>query len=230
MTTISTPLPLPPHFDPGRAGDWDYAPDQLALMWAAEAWRREHALPPAGNAPFDLHLLLVDVQKDFCHPRGTLYVGGRSGKGAIDDNIRLATFIYGNLGRIKNITTTMDTHFAYQIFFPSFWIDAEGQLLRPHTIITTGTIGRGEVRPNPVVASWLSGGDYEWLRRQAEFYCAELEREGKYELYLWPPHCLLGSDGHPLMGVIHESRLFHSFCRGMQSWVQIKGGNPLTEN
>src|SRR6185503_8767730 len=29
---------------------------------------------------------------------------------------------------------------------------------------------------------------------------------------------------------IHEARLFHSFARGMQSWVEVKGGNPLTEN
>ena len=62
------------------------------------------------------------------------------------------------------------------------------------------------------------------------FYCAELEKAGKYHLYLWPPHCLLGSDGHALAGVVHEARMFHSFARGAQSWVEVKGGNPLTEN
>ena len=24
--------------------------------------------------------------------------------------------------------------------------------------------------------------------------------------------------------------MFHSFARGAQSWVEVKGGNPLTEN
>ncbi len=52
----------------------------------------------------------------------------------------------------------------------------------------------------------------------------------EYTLYLWPPHCLLGSDGHALAGVIHEARLFHAFARGAQSWVEVKGGHPLTEN
>ena len=29
---------------------------------------------------------------------------------------------------------------------------------------------------------------------------------------------------------MHEARLFHAFARGAQSWVEMKGGNPLTEN
>jgi nicotinamidase-related amidase len=61
-------------------------------------------------------------------------------------------------------------------------------------------------------------------------YCEELERAGKYQLYLWPPHCLLGTEGHALAGVIAEARLFHSYARIAQSSVEVKGGNPLTEN
>jgi nicotinamidase-related amidase len=76
----------------------------------------------------------------------------------------------------------------------------------------------------------LCGGNYTWLCKQVEFYCRELERAGKYQLYLWPPHCLLGSDGHALAGVVHEARLFHAFARASQSNVEVKGGNPLTEN
>ncbi|HSD87307.1 MAG TPA: nicotinamidase, partial [Kofleriaceae bacterium] len=87
-----------------------------------------------------------------------------------------------------------------------------------------------QVRPNPAMAKWLCGGNYTWLCKQVLFYCQELERAGKYQLYLWPPHCLLGSDGHALAGVIHEARLFHAFTRTAQSNVEVKGGNPLTEN
>ena len=86
------------------------------------------------------------------------------------------------------------------------------------------------MRPNPAVASWLCNGNYPWLLKQARFYCAELEKAGKYRLYLWPPHCILGSDGHALVGVLHEARMFHAYARGMQSWVEVKGGNALTEN
>jgi nicotinamidase-related amidase len=223
-------LPLPPFFQPAHAARWDYAPEPRRLAADAAAWRRAHGLRPSGADERRLHLVLIDVQKDFCLPEGSLYVGGRSGRGAIDDSRRIAEFVYRNLGAITEITTTLDTHFAYQIFFPSFWVDAAGQPLEPHRVITAEQIGAGEVRPNPAVARWLCNGNYGWLVEQVGYYCRELERAGKYQLYLWPPHCLLGGDGHALVGVVHEARLFHAFARGAQSWVEVKGGNPLTEN
>lgn len=223
-------LPLPPHYDPAHAADWDYSPDQSDLLRLATEWRLEQGLTPAGSSPFDLHLLIVDAQKDFCFPKGNLYVAGRNGTGAIDDSRRTAEFIYRNLGAIKNITTTMDTHHAFQIFFPSFWVDGDGAPLEAHRVITSEDILAGEALPNPDMASWLSGGDYEWLRAEVLHYCRELEKAGKYTLYLWPPHCILGSEGHALVGAVHEARMFHSYARVVQSWVEQKGEDPLTEN
>ncbi len=234
-------LPLPPFYDPALARRWDYRPDPLALFQQTGAWRRAHDVAPSGSDAFRLHLLLIDVQKDFCFPEGTLYVGGRSGTGAMDDSQRIAAFIYRNARWITRITTTLDTHFVYQIFFPWFFVDEEGRPLAPHTLIRldgdalvntdpAGQVLRRPVRPNPAVAEWLCDGDYPWLCKQVAFYCAELARSGKYTLYLWPPHCLLGSEGHGLVGVVHEARLFHAFLRGAQSWAEAKGDHPLTEN
>ena len=227
---IPKPLPLPPHFDGADAARWAYRPDEGALAASAAAWRAAHAIRPAAADETRVHLLLIDVQKDFCFPEGALYVGGRSGTGAVDDARRIAELVYRNLGAITEITTTMDTHFAYQIFFPAFWIDAAGAPLAAHRVITADEIAAGAVRPNPAIARWLCNGNYGWLVQQVQHYARELERAGKYQLYLWPPHCLLGSDGHALAGVVHEARLFHAFARGAQSWVEVKGGNPLTEN
>ena len=148
----------------------------------------------------------------------------------MEDNDRIAQFIYRNLPHLTDITCTMDTHFAYQIFFPSFWLDRDDRPLGPHREITTDQIRSGEVKPNPAVAWWVCSGNYNWLQKQVEFYTSELEKRGKYKLYLWPPHCLLGSDGHALSGVVHEARLFHTFVRGGRGWVEVKGGNTLTEN
>lgn len=223
-------LPLPDFYRPKNAADWAYRPDAQELARRAEAWRTDHRVKPSGADEFNLHLLLIDVQKDFCFPEGTLYVAGQSGSGAIDDNRRMAEFIYRNAAVITDITTTLDTHFAYQIFFPSFWCDRDGGPLSAHRVITASEIAGGDVKPHPAVARWLCNGNYSWLVKQVRHYCEELERAGKYQLYLWPPHCLLGSDGHALAGVIHEARLFHSFVRRNQSWVEVKGGNPLTEN
>ncbi|WP_089936933.1 nicotinamidase [Candidatus Entotheonella palauensis] len=223
-------LPVPDFYHSPHAAEWGYQADVQALLAAAMPWRQDHRVKPAGSDRVKIHLLLIDVQKDFCFPGGTLYVGGRDGRGAVDDNDRLATFIYRNLPWITEMTCTMDTHFPYQIFFPAFWLDGNDQAPPPHTEVTADHIWSGQLRPNPSVAGWLCNGNYTWLQRQAAFYCDALEKAGKYTLYLWPPHCLLGSDGHALAGVIQEARLFHAFVRGSKANMEIKGGNALTEN
>jgi hypothetical protein len=182
-------LPLPPFYKAENAKNFNYRPDQQALFEKAAAWRQKHGIGYAGKDVFDLHVLGIDLQKDFCFPDGSLYVGGRSGMGAIEDNQRIAEFVYRNLNKIKNISLTMDTHFAFQIFFASFWVDQDGNALAPHTQIQTDQIRCGDVRPNPAMAWWLCNGNYPWLLKQVEYYCEQLEQTGKYSLYLWPaPH------------------------------------------
>ena len=223
-------LPVPRFYDTANAARWSYRPDQEQLFRDATAWARNYVIAPSGSDTTRVALLLIDLQRDFCFPEGSLYVGGRSGRGAIEDNDRIARFIYRNLRRLTDVTCTLDTHFPYAIFFASFWLDAADKPLAPHTVITTADIRGGRVRPNPAVAAWLCNGNYAWLVQQAAFYTEELERAGKYQLYLWPLHCLLGSDGHALAGVIHEARLFHAFARASRGFIEIKGGNALTEN
>lgn len=246
MTTKSTTaleLPLPPFFKTENAGEWSYAPTVSELVATAEVWRSQHAIRPSATDTFTLDVLGIDLQKDFCFPQGSLYVGGRNGRGAIEDNARIASFLYRNLPRITNIRTTLDTHFLFQIFFPSFWVTKDGATLSEHTMICVSPDGKrldnvtpaGDVlhegvEPNPAMTQWLTNGNYPWLREYVRHYCAELARVGKYTLYLWPYHCLLGTDGHALAGVIAEARLFHGLVRGAQSWCEVKGGNFLTEN
>ncbi len=223
-------LPIPAHYQSDQAARFHYRPDEQALLAAAEAWRTQHGLLPAAADRRRVHLLLIDLQKDFCFPEGSLYVGGRSGRGALEDSDRVARFIYRNLGRISDLTCTLDTHFPFQVFFPAFWLDEQGQHPAPHTEVKLETLRAGRLRPNPAMASWLCNGNYAWLQRQVEFYCEQLEAAGKYTLYLWPPHCLLGSEGHALAGVVQAARLFHSFARGSRAAMEVKGGHALTEN
>jgi len=231
MTSLTRgELPLPPFYDRENVRSWAFAPDQSALLSRAQAWRSEHAVPPAGSDRATVRLLLIDLQKDFCLPQGSLYVGGRSGNGALEDADRVVRFLYRNLRNISDVTCTMDTHHPFQIFFPSFWVDGQGAPLDAHREITAGEIRERKVEPNPDVAWWLCQGDEAWLRRQVEFYCEALEKAGKYRLYLWFSHCILGSDGHALTGVVHEARLFHAFVRGARGGVELKGGHSLTEN
>lgn len=223
-------LSVPEFYRPEHAARWDYRADQETVFRRAVEWRERLSVSPAASDRLRVRLQLTDVQKDFCFPEGSLYVGGRSGTGALDDNDRTARFIYRNLGALTEITCTMDTHFPYQIFFPGFWLDEEGRPPSAHREVTAEDVRRGRLRPNPSLARWLARGDYKWLCRQAEDYCAKLEEAGKYSLYLWPLHCLLGSEGHGLVGVLHEARLFHAFARLSRNWIEIKGGHALTEH
>jgi nicotinamidase-related amidase len=223
-------LPVPSFYEPERAGEWSYSPDQGALFSSATEWRRRHGIRPWHEDRLRVHLLLVDLQRDFCLPQGSLFVGGRSGTGAVDDSDRITRFVYRNLHRITGITCTLDTHHPFQIFFPCFWLDRGGRRLAAHTELSSEEVRDGEVQPDPAVAEWLCGGDQAWLRRQVEFYCEQLEAGGKYRLHLWPYHCLQGSDGHSLVGVVHEARLFHAWARGCESRTTVKGEHPLTES
>jgi hypothetical protein len=174
MSRVPSTLPIPSFFDGKRAADFTYRPDAAQLASAGAAWRAHHRLQPAAAAETRVHLLLIDVQKDFCFPEGSLYVAGRSGRGAIDDSRRIAEMIYTNLGAITDITCTLDTHLAYQIFFPSFWLDKHDAPLTAYRTISSDEIAAGEVRPNPAMAKWLCGGNYTWLCKQVGYYCKQL--------------------------------------------------------
>ncbi|MFH1430525.1 MAG: nicotinamidase [Candidatus Uhrbacteria bacterium] len=241
MMSKAKELAVPSFYDAAHAKEWGYRPDLQKVFEEAIACRALENIKAASTAKVKIHVVGIDAQKDFCFPDGTLYVAGRSGTGAMDDSARFAEFIYRNAGVITDITMTMDTHFAFQIFFASFWVTEDGKPLTPHTLVAADDQGRlvnldlagnvlhVNVRPNPAMADWVCG-DYTWLMKQAKFYIEELKRSGKYTLYLWPFHCILGSEGHALGGVMEEARMFHAFLRGTQSWTEVKGGNPLTEN
>ena len=102
-------LPLPPHYKPEKTGEvWRVEYQKLSAL-AAE-WASAHGLRSAAEDQFKIALIVVDAQNTFCIPGFELYVGGRSGTGAVDDNRRLSQFIYRNLHRITEIVPTLDTH------------------------------------------------------------------------------------------------------------------------
>ena len=118
-------LPLPPHYDPQKVGQvWRVPYEERAAE--AREWAKLHNLRPNEGDEFKIALVLIDVQNTFCIPDYELYVGGRSGTGAVDDNTRLVEFMYRNLGAISHISLTLDTHVATQIFHPIFLVNEDG--------------------------------------------------------------------------------------------------------
>jgi nicotinamidase-related amidase len=221
-------LPLPEHYDPGKADQiWKVPYEKVAL--AAQSWAAQHAIQPASSDSFRIALLLVDIQNTFCLPDFELYVGGRSGTGAVDDNRRLAAFIYTNLGRLTEITATFDTHQAIQIFHAIYLIDEDGRHPAPHTQVSAEDILSGRWQFNPAVAHSLDISP-EYGQEQLTHYIQQLEARQKYALTIWPYHSMLGGIGHALVPTIEEAVFFHTIGRSAQAEYIIKGANPFTES
>jgi nicotinamidase-related amidase len=221
-------LPIPQHFEPDRVDELRRVPYER-LAADAEQWSRDHALSPAADDAFRICLLAVDVQNTFCLPEFELFVRGRSGTGAVDDNRRLCEFVYRNLDSITSIIPTLDTHQAMQIFHAIWLVDANGNHPPPYTLVTAADVEAGRWKVNPAIAGSLDTKT-EYLDRYLLHYVRELERGGKYDLMIWPYHAMLGGVGHALVPAVEEAIFFHTIARLAQPRLEIKGQKPLTEH
>jgi nicotinamidase-related amidase len=229
-TQTITQLPIPTHFDRAKVGEVWRVPYQDRAA-EAKAWAKQHDIQPAAKDKTRICLMAIDVQNTFCIPNFELFVGGRSGMGAVEDNVRLCEFIYRNLGTITEIAPTMDTHTSMQIFHPVFWINDTGEHPVPAaTVISLDDVKQGKWKVNPAVAYSLAKGNYLALQKHALHYVQKLSDEGKYPLMVWPYHAMLGGIGHALVSAVEEAMFFHNMARNSQTNFEIKGGNPLTEN
>lgn len=221
-------LPIPAHYQDERVGEVWRVPYQAHAEQALE-WKKLHDISPAAGDEKKAGLLLVDVQNTFCIPGFELYVGGRSGTGAVDDNRRLCSFIYRNLHRISNITLTMDTHQPMQIFHSALLVDEDGVNPPPMTLVSVEDVQSGRWQFNPAAATCL-GIDPEYGQRHLAYYVEQLAKSGRYQLTIWPYHAMLGGIGHAIVSSVEEAVFFHGMARDCQAIYEIKGANPLTEH
>jgi nicotinamidase-related amidase len=221
-------LPLPAHFQPSRVGEvWRVPYEDRARD--ARRWAEEHRVGPAADDTFRLCLLAVDVQNTFCIPDFELFVAGRSGSGAVDDNRRLCEFVYRNLGTITQIFPSLDTHHAMQVFHAIWLVDEHGNHPAPYTLVSADDVATGRWTVNTAVAEAL-GIDVHYAERHLAHYTQELAEGGKYDLTIWPYHAMLGGIGHALVSAIEEAVFFHGIARHSRPEFQVKGDNPLTEH
>jgi len=231
---MSNTLPLPDFFDSGKLDQvWRVPYEERAKQ--AHGWALQHRLQPAspaGTMSADgtkNWLMLIDVQNTFCIPGFELYVAGRSGTGAVDDNRRLCEFIYHNLNSLTQITATMDTHQAMQIFHAIFLVDEQGAHPAPYTNVSTEDVREGKWKFNPALASHF-GISAEEGQERLKHYTTRLEEKGKYELTIWPYHAMLGGLGHALVSSVEEAIFFHSIARLSPPHFEVKGNRSFTEH
>ena len=164
-----------------------------------------NGIPAADTVRGVAALLIVDPQQDF-HPGGSLGV-----QGAMEDSQRIARFLKQHKDKIERVV-------LMHIHHPDFWINREGKQPTPFTIIEPADVENKIWQPRqPNMASW------------ALTYVRKLQEGGRFQLQVWPKHCLLGTRGHAveknLMSALNEWAIH----RGRSiNWL-FKGLNNRTE-
>lgn len=221
-------LQIPEHFDPEQVGKvWRV--DYQKIAQDAEKWQEKYDLKKSSDDNKRILLLLVDVQNTFCTPGFELFVAGRSGMAAVEDNKRLCRFIYRNLHRLTKICFTLDTHQAAQIFHAIFLVNDQGEHPKPFTLITLQDIKKGVWKFNKKLSSVLHI-DPSYGQQYLLHYTKQLALSGKYDLTIWPYHAMLGGIGHAIVSSVEQAVFFHGIARTSQAEFNIKGKNPLSEN
>ena len=184
-------------------------------------------------------LLVIDPQVDFCYAGFTITESILEGKtdeekaliielskpgalfvnGADKDMSRLAKAVKKISHKIWDIHVTLDSHHLLDIAHPLFWKGIDGKHPNPFTIISEQDVKDGV---------WTAS--IHELRNDALKYVSALAANKRYPLCIWPPHCLIGSNGYKIV-----PELFDAFCEWEKDSKEIvdyvtKGSNFMTEH
>jgi nicotinamidase-related amidase len=225
-------LDVPGFFNPTKVEQPGWFVDYNGVDAAAVQTRKQRGVRLAATDKLKMAVLAIDIQQTFCFPSAQLYVGGRSGTGAIDDSRRTCEFVYRNGRLINKIHPTLDTHLRAQIFHPAFWVNEQGEHPAPNiTCITYDDVKNGVWRANTAVAASVlknaSAGAY--LQSYALHYVKTLSDDGKYPLLIWTYHSMLGGTEHALVPAVHEAFFYQNALRESETQFEVKGGTPLAE-
>lgn len=159
-------------------------------------------------------LLIIDPQVDFCDETGALSVPG-----AKADMQRLAQMVATIGGQLEAIYVTLDTHQLLHIAHPAFWQNSQGHSPAVFTTITLEDVEQGVWR--------VAKAGVE--KQLVEQYLKQLNDQ-KFQLTIWPEHCLLGSVGHAVEAGLSEAlKKWQRLHKKDVNYVQ-KGFHPLTEH
>jgi nicotinamidase/pyrazinamidase len=159
-------------------------------------------------------LVIIDPQIDFCAKFGSLYV-----QGADEDNLRAIRLLEKMGDLFYDLHVTLDSHHLFHIANPPFWRSSRGNHPDPFTLITAAEVEAGE---------WMT--TIPGLQRRALDYVRQLEKNDRYKLVIWPPHCLIGSEGHAVMPDLFQALLnWEQKNIAMVNYVS-KGSNLHTEH
>ncbi|MGQ5522005.1 hypothetical protein ACUHMQ_01965 [Chitinimonas sp. PSY-7] len=161
------------------------------------------------------HLLIIDPQNDFCDiPGAALPVPGANA-----DLNRVAALVARLESHIDAIHVTLDSHNPLDIAHPAWWQNAVGELPAPFTVISEADVAGG---------LWQVRDPVKQVTSLA--YVKTLAERGRYQLMVWPEHCLIGSWGHSVHAGLFDA-LIHWGRKQLKTVNYVgKGQNPATEH
>lgn len=161
----------------------------------------------------NIQLLLIDPQKDFCDPNGSLSVPG-----GVKDMDNVAKLIKDKGKKLDDIHITLDSHHLFDIAHPIYWRDSSGNNPTPFTIINPEDMENG---------TWTT--TVPGLFNRTLQYLKDLKMSARYALCVWPPHCLISSEGHNLMPNVLDAIHEWEKAPGIADMI-TKGSNPYSEH
>lgn len=161
------------------------------------------------------HLLIIDPQNDFCDiPGAALPVAG-----AWADMERLAGFLAASGARLNAVTVTLDSHPSVAIERTTFWQTGDGGPVAPFTFLTAADVLAGKFVPR--AAANLAPA-LQTLRA--------LAAAGREGLVVWPVHCVTGTWGHNIAGVLADQLQAWEYQQQRSVRKVLKGEHPMTEH
>lgn len=159
-------------------------------------------------------LVSIDCQNDFTNSAGALVVPGGEG------NAQRTAALVQSLGtRLSHIVTSIDSHHGIDISHPHWFLTGDSTHPDPFTQITFEDFAAGK---------WTTTNPDHY--RKTYRYLQQLALRGRYPHTIWPPHCIIGTEGHQINRTLLDA-IFEWETKTHQTRTTVfKGHNPWTEH
>lgn len=158
---------------------------------------------------------IIDPQKDFIISPN--FIGSLGVPGAYEDMLRLCKHI--EMTNPEMIVITLDTHAKLDIAHKLWWVDQNGNHPSNFTQITVSDV------ENKV---WMAADPKE--QDYSYFYVKKLLENNKYQLTIWPDHCIDNTEGHKVNDELLETLKNWEMLNNKKVLYVNKGVNPKTEH
>ena len=108
--------------------------------------------------------------------------------------MRIQSLLNDHSRDISSVHVTLDSHQRLHIAHGLFWQGADGNPPSPFTLISAEDVAGGK---------WKAVNSED--QAAALRYVQALEVAGKFQLCIWPEHCIIGSAGHNVVAPVNEA-------------------------